>query len=128
MKVIAILLALINSLAAGLIIAASVPGIEALRPVAAVVNALKVAISLAVIAVGVVTWMAACRRMHPAPIFVAGLFLVSLGTGAAVWTLHVALSGGAIRDHMLLYGGSLTMQGASALWSLLTGRRGATSI
>lgn len=120
MKTLSMLLALVNSLAAGLVIAASLPAIQLLHPAASLGNATRVVFSMAVVATGILTWVAVCRETNPALLFLAGLFLVALGTASAVWTIHVALSSGAIQDHMLLYGGSLIAQGASSLWSLLT--------
>ena len=123
MKTIAILLALINSLGAAIVIAASLPSIQILHPATSLWNAAKVAVGIAVITAGILTWITAARATSPAIMFAAGLLLVSLGTASAVWTIHLALSSGSIRDHMLLYGGSLAAQGASSLWNLLnTGR------
>jgi hypothetical protein len=119
-KTVSMLLALVNSLAAGLVIAASLPAIQLVQPVASLGNATRVLLSMAVLATGVLTWVAACRETNPALLFLAGLFLVALGTASAVWTIHVALSSGAIKDYMILYGGSLMAQGASSLWSLLS--------
>jgi hypothetical protein len=118
-KTIAILLALINSLAAGLVIAGSLPAIQVLRPASSVWNAAKVALSMGVICSGVLTWIAACRLTNLGLMFVAGLFLVALGTASAVWTVHLALTSGDIKNDMFLYGGSLLAQGASSLWNLL---------
>jgi len=122
MKTIAILLALINSLAAGLVIAASLPSIQILRPASSLWNATKVALSIGIIGAGILTWIAAARATNQQLIFLTGLFLVALGTASAVWTIHLAISSGTIKDHMFLYGGSLMAQGAASLWNLLAGR------
>lgn len=122
MKTIAILLALINSLAAGLVIAASLPSIQILRPASSLWNATKVALSIGIIGAGILTWIAAARTTNQQLIFLTGLFLVALGTASAVWTIHLAISSGTIKDHMFLYGGSLMAQGAASLWNLLAGR------
>jgi len=123
-KTIAILLALINSLAAGVVIAASLPAIQILRPASSLWNATKVACSIGVIGAGILTWIAVARAANHGLLFLAGLFLVALGTGSAVWTIHLAISSGNIKDHMFLYGGSLVAQGATSLWSLLQNGRG----
>jgi hypothetical protein len=122
-KTIAILLALINSLAAGLVIAASLPAIQLLRPATSMWNAAKVAFSIAIIGAGILTWIAACRLINLGLMFVTGLFLVALGTASAVWTIHLAITSGSVKDHLFLYGGSLLMQGASSLWNLLRNGR-----
>jgi hypothetical protein len=119
MKTISILFALINSLAAGLVIAASLPAIQILRPASSLWNMTKVLASAAVIAAGILTWVAASRATNQNLVLTAGLFLVTLGTASAVWTIHLALAIGIIKDHMFLFGGSLMAQGASAIWGLL---------
>ncbi|HEX2697955.1 MAG TPA: hypothetical protein VHM28_09615 [Anaerolineales bacterium] len=119
MKTISILFALVNSLAAGLVIAASLPAIQILHPAASLWNMTKVSASIVVIAAGILTWIAASRATNPNLMIVAGLFLVVLGTASAVWTIHLALISGDIKDHMFLFGGSLMAQGASSIWNLL---------
>ncbi len=119
MKVISILLALVNSLAAGLVIAASLPAIHLLRLPACLWQVTKVLASAGIIVVGVLTWIAAGRSTNQNLILLAGLFLVALGTASAVWTVHLALASGNIKDHMFLYGGSLMAQGAACIWTLL---------
>ncbi len=120
MKTISILLALINSLAAGVIIAASLPGIQVLRPAASLWSATRVACSAGIISAGILTWIAATRATDHHLLFIAGLFLVTLGTALGVWTIHLALRNGRIDDSMFIYGGSLLVQGATSLWNLLT--------
>lgn len=119
MKTMSILLALINSLAAGVVIAASLPGIQILRPASSLWNATKVACSVGIIGAGILTWIAAARATNHHLLFIAGLFLVALGTASGVWTIHLALRSGSIQDSMFLYGGSLLTQGACSLWTLL---------
>ncbi len=126
MKTVSILLALINSLAAGLVIAASLPAIHILRPASSLWSATKVACGLGIIGAGILTWIAACRTTGLTPVFLAGLFLVAVGTASAVWTIHLALASGILKDHMFLYGGSLMAQGISSLWNLLLVGRGTT--
>ncbi len=120
MKTISILLALVNSLAAGLVIAASLPAIQILHPASSLWNATKVMASLGIIVVGILTWTRAGRlEASPNLFLLAGLFLVALGTASAVWTIHVGLVSGILKNQMFLYGGSLMMQGASSIWCLL---------
>ncbi len=128
MKTIAILLALINSLAACLVIAASLPSIQILRPAASLWNAAKVAVGIGIIVAGILTWVAAARATNQQFVFLAGLFLVSLGTASAVWTVHVALSSGNIKDYVFLFGDSLMAQGAASLWNLLMAGRGSNAL
>lgn len=123
MKTLSILLALVNSLAAGLVIAASLPAIQILRPAASLWNATKVASSIGIITAGILTWVAASRPTNQNLILVMGLFLVALGTASAVWTIHLAILDGILKDHMFLYGGSLMAQGVASIWILLPADR-----
>lgn len=127
MKTISILLALMNSLAAGLVVTASLPAIQILRPASSLWNATKVMASVIVISAGILTWIAAGRTpINPNLVLLTGLFLVALGTASAVWTIHLALASGAIKDHMFLFGGSLIAQGSASIWNLLPTGRAAT--
>jgi hypothetical protein len=129
MKTISILLALVNSLAASLVVAASLPAIQILRPASSLWSLTKVMASVAVITAGILTWIAAGRATtSPNLILVTGLFLVTLGTASAVWTIHLALMSGAIKDHMFLYGGSLMAQGTACIWNILPAGRTLTGI
>ncbi len=128
MKTISILLALMNSLAAGLVITGSLPAIQILRPASSLWNATKVAFSLGIITAGILTWVAASRTTNPALILLVGIFLVALGTASAVWTIHLALVSGDIKDHMILFGGSLMAQGTASIWNLLPAGNGAPAV
>ncbi len=119
MKTVSILLALVNSLAAALVIAASLPAIQILRPASSLWNATKVMASVCIITAGVLTWFAAGHFTNQHLMLLTGLFLVALGTASAVWTIHLALVSGILKDHMFLYGGSLMAQGAASIWNLL---------
>jgi len=121
--------ALINSLAACLVVAASLPAIQILRPASSLWNATKVIASTAVILAGILTWVAAgCKATNPTLIFLTGLFLVTLGTASAVWTIHLALISGDMHKPMFLYGGSLMAQGAASIWNLLDAGRSVSAI
>jgi hypothetical protein len=129
MKTISILLALVNSLGAGLVVAASLPSIQILRPAFSLWNATKVTASAGVITAGILTWIAATRTTtSPTLVLLAGLFLVAMGTASAVWTIHLALISGDIHNSMFLYGGSLMAQGATSIWNLLPAGRSVTGI
>ncbi len=120
MKTISMLLALVNSLAASLVVAASLPTIQILRPASSLWNLTKVMASVAVITAGILTWIAAGRTTtSPSLLLLTGLFLVALGTASAVWTIHLALISGNIHNNMFVYGGSLMAQGATSIWNLL---------
>ncbi|HJR78906.1 MAG TPA: hypothetical protein VJ821_02465 [Anaerolineales bacterium] len=118
MKTISIFLALINSLAAGLLIALSLSGPE-IRQAAAWWTTLKTLAAFSVIAIGILTWLANIRIVRPSLISLGSLFLVALGTATIVWTLHLALVTGDAEYYMLVYGGSLIVQAASTLFGAL---------
>lgn len=118
MKTLSIFLALINSLAAGLMIAFSLSGSE-IRQAAAWWTLLKTLSAFSVIVISVLTWLASMRTVRPGLLSLGNLLLVALGTATIVWTLHLALVTGDAEYYMLIYGGSLIVQGASSLFGVL---------
>ena len=118
MKTISIFLALINALVAGLLIVFSLSGNE-IRQAAAWWTLLKTLSALSVIVISVLTWLASMRTVRPVFISLGSLLLVALGAATIVWTLHLALVTGDAEYYMLVYGGSLIVQGASSSFSVL---------
>jgi hypothetical protein len=119
MKTISILLALMNSLAAGLVIVSSLPAIQPMHVSSAVWQIAKILVAMLIIAAGILTWIAASRwTMNPNLVLFAGLFLVALGSASAMWTIHIALVSGHIKDYLFLFGGSMIMQGSLSIWDL----------
>ena len=118
MKTISIFLALINSLVAGLLIAFSLSGSE-IRQVAAWWTLMKTLAAFSVIVIGALTWLASMRTVRPGLMSLGSLLLVALGTATIVWTLHLALVTGDAEYYMLVYGGSLIVQGSSSLFGVL---------
>ena len=118
MKTISIFLALINALVAGLLIAFSLSGSE-IRQAAAWWTLLKTLSAFSVIVIGALTWLASLRTVRPGLISLGSLLLVALGSATIVWTLHLALVSGDAEYYMLVYGGSLIVQGASSLFGVL---------
>jgi hypothetical protein len=118
MKTISIFLALINSLVAGLIIAFSLSGSE-IRQAVAWWTLMKTLAAFSVIVIGALTWLASMRTVRPGLMSLGSLLLVALGAATIVWTLHLALVTGDTEYYMLVYGGSLIVQGASSLFGVL---------
>ena len=114
MKTISIFLALINSLVAGLLIAFSLSGSE-IRQAAAWWTVMKTLAAFSVIVIGALTWLASMRTVRPGLMSLGSLLLVALGTATIVWTLHLTLVTGDAEYYMLVYGGSLIVQGTSSL-------------
>ena len=118
MKTISIFLALINSLVAGLLIAFSLSGSE-IRQAAAWWTVMKTLAAFSVIVIGALTWLASMRTVRQGLMSLGSLLLVALGTATIVWTLHLTLVTGDAEYYMLVYGGSLIVQGTSSLLGVL---------
>jgi 4-amino-4-deoxy-L-arabinose transferase-like glycosyltransferase len=117
MKTISIFLALVNALLAGLMLASSLPLTE-LRSAELWWSFTKIAAATAVILVGVITWLGSARPVRAGLIPLCSLFLVALGAATVVWTFHLALVTGDMEFHMIIYGGSLAVQGMASLFGL----------
>jgi hypothetical protein len=117
MKTVSIFLALVNALLAGLMLAASFP-LTGFRQADLWWSLTKISAALAVILVGVITWLGSARPIRPGLIPLCSLFLVALGAATVVWTLHVALVSSDMEYHMIIYGGSLAVQGMASLFGL----------
>ena len=115
MKTISIFLALVNALLAGLLIASSA-SLTGLSRAQVWWAAAKDTAAAAVILVGVITWLGSTRPLRAGLIPLCSLFLVALGAATAVWTLQLALVTGDTEFHMIVYGGSLAVQGMASLF------------
>ena len=113
MKTISIFLALVNSLLAGLLILYSLSGSE-IRQAAVWWSLTKVLAGLSVIAIGALMWVGTIGSIRPGLIALGSLSLVALGAATVVWTLHLVIITGDMEYYMILYGGSLMIQGAAA--------------
>ena len=123
MKTISIFLALVNSLLAGLLIASNFSPTE-FRQVELWWFAMKIAAAVAVILIGVITWLGSARSANPGLMALCSLFLVALGAATVVWTFHLALVSGDMEFHMVVYGGSLAVQGMASLFGFAGDPRG----
>lgn len=120
MKTISIFLALINSLLAGLLITFLLSSVD-FRVSATVWSALRIFVASSVILIGMLTWINAIRSIHPGILAVSSLFLVALGAATVVWTFHRAQVTGDMEYYMILYGGSLFVQGFALLFGIAEG-------
>ncbi len=118
MKTISIFLGLVNTLLAGLMVAASFP-LAQFRQAALWWSLAKIIAALAVILIGVITWLGSIHPIRVGLIPLCSLFLVALGAATIVWTFHVALVTGDVEFHMFVYGGSLAVQGMASLFGLV---------
>lgn len=125
MKTISIFLALINSLLAGLLIMLFISSVD-VRVSASLWSAIKIGVAASVIVIGILTWINALSSIHPGILALSSLFLVSLGAVTVMWTFHRAPVTGDMEYYMILYGGSLFVQGFSLLFALAEGRGNAS--
>jgi len=126
MKTVSIFLSLINSLLAGVILLASLTGNE-LNEATLLWLLIKVFAALGIILTGVLTWIGILSAVRPGLLALSNLSLVALGAATAVWTLHLAIVTGDMEYYMVLYGGSLMMQGAASLFGFAEESRNITT-
>jgi hypothetical protein len=126
MKTISIFLALVNSLLAGLILAFSLSPTQ-IGQAAAWWSFTKIVAACSVILVGVLTWLGSARTISAGLTSLCSLFLVALGAATIVWTFHLALTTGDVEFHMIVYGGSLIVQGMASVFGLAGDSRHITS-
>ena len=127
MKTLSICLSLINSLLAGVILLASLTGNE-IREAAFLWLFTKVLVATMIIGIGVLTWLNNMFAFRPGLMALSSLFLVALGASTAVWTLHLAIVTGDMEYYMVVYGGSLAMQGAASLFGFAEESRNVTTV
>lgn len=115
MKTLSIFLALVNSLLAGLILAFSLSPTEIVQT-EAWWSLTKMTAATSVIFVGMLTWFGSARTLRAGLLALCSLYLVALGAATIVWTFHLALVRGDMEYYMILYGGSLAVQGMASLF------------
>ena len=121
MKVISILLALVNSLMAGLVLLSCVSASN-LRWEALGWLVVRVGTSTLVILIGLLTFQDGAQGISPGKMLMASLLLVLLGTASAMWGLHLSIISGDVKNVMILFGGSLLMQGITSIVGLQESR------
>lgn len=114
MKTISIFLSFINALLAGLLIIFSLSTNE-IYHTEVWWSFIKMAASLTVIALGVVTWLASMNESNTGVVLLGGVILVVLGAVTIVWTIHLAIINGDMEYYMIGYGASLMAQGMASL-------------
>ena len=115
LKTLSIFLALVNILLSGLILAFSLSPTELIQA-KTWWSLTKVTAASSVIFIGIVTWFGTAHTIRARLMALCSLFLVALGAATVVWTLHLALVRGDIEFFMVLYGGSLAVQGMASLF------------
>ena len=126
MKTLSIFLALVNSLLAGLILAFSLSPTEIVQT-EEWWSLTKMTAASSVIFVGMLTWFGSARTIRAGLIALCSLYLVALGAAIIVWTFHLALVRGDIEYYMVLYGGSLAVQGMASIFGFAGETRNVSS-
>ena len=117
MKILSILLALVNSLVAGLVLLSCL-SVSNLSRDGLGWLATRVTTGMLVILAGILTFRDGTRGVAPGKMLITGLTLVLLGTGSAMWGLHLSIISGDIKNVMILFGGSLVLQGIASVAGL----------
>ena len=126
MKTLSIFLALVNALLAGLILAFSLSPTEIVQT-ERWWSLTKMTAASSVIFVGMLTWFGSARTLRAGLIALCSLYLVALGAAIIVWTVHLALVRGDMEYYMVLYGGSLAVQGMASLFGFAGDTRNVSS-
>lgn len=121
MKTISIFLALINSLLAGLLITWLISSIDfQISPLWW--SMLRIIVASSIILIGFLTWIDSIVSINPGVMALSSMALVAIGAGTLVLIFQRALSTGDMRFHMLIYGGSLFVQGIALLFGTSVGQ------
>ena len=117
MKVLSILLALVNSLIAGVVLLSCV-SVSSLNQNELWWLTVRIAAGIFVILAGILIFRDGVRSLKPGVILMTGLMLVLLGTGSAMWGLHLSLISGDVKNVIILFGSSLLLQGIASVVGL----------
>jgi hypothetical protein len=117
MKVLSVLLAMFNSLMAGVILLSCIP-ISNLRWDGLGWLAARVLTGILVILAGIITFRDGAQPIGPGKMLTTGLVLVLLGAGSTMWGVHLSIISGYIKNVMILFGGSLVLQGIASVIGL----------
>lgn len=110
MKVISILLAFINSLIGALLILSCVSAGEAFGWIA-----FKTGAGMLAIYFGILTLKDSIQSVSQGSMLLSGLFLVIVGVSALAWGIHWSIVSGDMKNTILLFGGSLFLQGLASI-------------
>ena len=117
MKVISILLALVNTLMAGLILLSCV-SMSGLSLDGMGWLTIRVTTAALVILAGILTFRDGVQPIYPGKMLAAGLLLVMIGMGSVMWGVHLSILSGDVKNVMILFGGSLVLQGIASVVGL----------
>ena len=110
MQVISICLALINTLTGGLLILSCVSASESLSWVVT-----KSTAGFLAICFGILTFKDNVQPINPGRMLLINLALVITGVSAIAWGIHWSIISGDAKNTVLLFGGSLFIQGLTSI-------------
>ena len=116
MKVISILLAFINSLVGALLILSCVSAGEALGWIA-----FKTGAGILAIYFGILTFKDCVQPISQNRMLLSELFLVIVGVSVLAWGIHWSIISGDMKNTILLFGGSLFIQGLTSILGMESG-------
>jgi hypothetical protein len=116
MKVISILLAFINSLIGALLILSCVSAGEAFGWIA-----FKTGAGILAIYFGILNFKDCIQPISHSQMLLSELFLVIVGVAALAWGIHWSITSGDMKNTILLFGGSLFIQGLTSILGIETG-------
>ena len=114
MKTVSILLAIVNTLLAGLLLAHTLSTNE-LTQSGTIWFLTRSMAAVSVILIGIITWLTSMNVVSSNPLLIGGLYLVVLGPVTIVWTYHLAVLSGDMEYFLVFYGASLMTQGIASL-------------
>jgi hypothetical protein len=117
MKVLSILLTLVNSLAAGLVLL-SCMSVSNFRWEGLSWLGARIVTGILVLLSGAIIFRDGMQPIGPGKILMAGLVLILVGVSSAMWGVHLSIISGDVKNVMILFGGSLVVQGIASVIGL----------
>jgi len=117
MKVLSFFLALVNSLLAGVVLLSCI-SVSNLSWDGLGWLVVRITTGVLVILAGILTFRDGIQSIGSGKMLIAGLTLMLLGTGSTMWGVHLSIVSGDVKNVMILYGGSLVLQGISSIVGL----------
>lgn len=117
MKVLSFFLALVNSLLAGVVLLSCI-SVSNLSWDGLGWLVVRITTGVLVILAGILTFRDGIQSIGSGKMLIAGLTLMLLGAGSTMWGVHLSIVSGDVKNVMILYGGSLVLQGISSIVGL----------
>jgi len=116
MKVVSILLAFLNSLIGVLLILSCVSAGESLGWIS-----FKSSAGMLAVYFGIVTFKDSVQPIRQSRVLLNGIFLIVVGISAVAWGIHWSIISGDMKNTVLLFGGSLFIQGLTSVLGIEPG-------